>query len=156
LKVPPWIARKSPQTQERLIGDLRLVIENAEELLKNTDQYTSVLYQNARAKLALALSAATEELARFEDARLGRMIEDLAASAATADCPAKRASCARSGRPTAAPSWRALAQQRVERNRPGPNTSSTSSIMPQVAVVVDRGRAIKLQTAAGTKSPPSN
>ena len=63
------------QTQERLIGDLRLVIENAEELLKNTDQYTSVLYQNARAKLALALNAATEELARFEDAQLNRMIE---------------------------------------------------------------------------------
>lgn len=65
----------SQQTQERLIGDLRLVIENAEELLKNTDQYTSVLYQNARAKLALALNAATEELARFEDAQLGRMIQ---------------------------------------------------------------------------------
>lgn len=62
-------------TQERLIGDLRLVIENAEELLKNTDQYTSILYQSARAKLALALNAATEELARFEDAKLGRMIE---------------------------------------------------------------------------------
>lgn len=66
---------ETPQTQERLIGDLRLVIENAEELLKNTDQYTSVLYQNARAKLALALTAANEELARFEDARLSRMIE---------------------------------------------------------------------------------
>jgi ElaB/YqjD/DUF883 family membrane-anchored ribosome-binding protein len=64
-----------PQTQERLIGDLRLVIENAEELLKNTDQYTSVLYQNARAKLALALTAATEELARFEDDQLNRLIE---------------------------------------------------------------------------------
>ncbi|MES2756852.1 MAG: hypothetical protein V4693_05710 [Pseudomonadota bacterium] len=71
----------SPQTQERLIGDLRLVIENAEELLKNTDQYTSLLYQSARAKLALALSAATEELARFEDAQLERMI-----SAADASC----------------------------------------------------------------------
>ncbi len=65
----------TPQTQERLIGDLRLVIENAEELLKNTDQYTSSLYQSARAKLALALNAATEELARFEDARICRMIE---------------------------------------------------------------------------------
>jgi len=64
-----------PQTQERLIGDLRLVIENAEELLKNTDQYTSVLYQNARAKLAMALNAANEELARFEDAQLTRMME---------------------------------------------------------------------------------
>lgn len=66
---------ESSQTHERLIGDLRLVIENAEELLKNTDQYTSVLYQNARAKLAMALSAANEELARFEDAQLSRMIE---------------------------------------------------------------------------------
>lgn len=64
----------SPQTQERLIGDLRLVIENAEELLKNTDQYTSLLYQSARAKLALALTAATEELQRFEEAQLERMI----------------------------------------------------------------------------------
>ena len=66
---------ENPQTQERLIGDLRLVIENAEELLKNTDQYTSVLYQNARAKLAMALNAANEELERFEDAQLSRMME---------------------------------------------------------------------------------
>jgi ElaB/YqjD/DUF883 family membrane-anchored ribosome-binding protein len=66
---------ENPQTQERLIGDLRLVIENAEELLKNTDQYTSVLYQNARSKLAMALNAANEELERFEDAQLNRMLE---------------------------------------------------------------------------------
>lgn len=61
-------------TQQRLIGDLRVVIENAEELLKNTDQYTSLLYQSARAKLAEALNAATEELTRFEDAQLERMM----------------------------------------------------------------------------------
>jgi ElaB/YqjD/DUF883 family membrane-anchored ribosome-binding protein len=71
---------ESSQTQERLIGDLRLVIENAEELLKNTDHYTSVLYQNAREKLAMALNAANEELARFEDAQLGRMIESTRAA----------------------------------------------------------------------------
>ena len=65
---------ESPQAQQRLIVDLRLVIENAEELLKNTDQYTSLLYQGARAKLALALTAANEELAYFEDAQLERMI----------------------------------------------------------------------------------
>jgi ElaB/YqjD/DUF883 family membrane-anchored ribosome-binding protein len=75
----------SPQTQDRLIGDLRQVIENAEELLKNTDQYTSLLYQSARAKLALALHAATEELGRFEDAQLTRIIE--ARQAAHADQP---------------------------------------------------------------------
>lgn len=75
---------ENPQTQERLIGDLRLVIENAQELLKNTDQYTSVLYQNARAKLAMALNAANEELERFEDAQLGRMME--AARLSTESC----------------------------------------------------------------------
>lgn len=67
--------QEKPQDQDRLIGDLRLVIENAEELLKNTDQYTSLLYRNARAKLTLALTAANEELARFEEAQLERMIE---------------------------------------------------------------------------------
>jgi len=71
---------ESSQTQERLIVDLRLVIENAEELLKNTDHYTSVLYQSAREKLALALNAANEELARFEDAQLHRMIESTRAA----------------------------------------------------------------------------
>ena len=65
----------SSMTQQRLIGDLRLVIENAEELLKNTDHYTGVVYQNARAKLALALNAANEELARFEEEQLDRMME---------------------------------------------------------------------------------
>jgi ElaB/YqjD/DUF883 family membrane-anchored ribosome-binding protein len=62
------------QSQEQLIGDLRLVIENAEELLKNTDQYSSAMYQGARAKLSLALEAANEELSRFEDAQLERMM----------------------------------------------------------------------------------
>lgn len=66
---------QNPHTQERLIDDLRQVIENAEDLLKNTDQYTSVIYQNARAKLAMALTAANEELARFEDAQLQRMMD---------------------------------------------------------------------------------
>lgn len=62
-------------TQERLIGDLRLVIENAEQLLKNTDQYTSDTYQNARSRLTAALDAANEELARVEDAQLTRMMQ---------------------------------------------------------------------------------
>ena len=66
---------KQVQAQGQLIGDLRQVIENAEELLKSTDHYTSVLYQSARAKLAQALLAANEELERCEDAHLLRMIE---------------------------------------------------------------------------------
>ena len=74
METPNRCAQSQSQSQDQLIGDLRLVIENAEELLKNTDHYTSVLYQNARAKLALALEAANEELARFEDAQLERMM----------------------------------------------------------------------------------
>ena len=65
---------ESPQAQQRLIVDFRLAIENAEELLKNTDQYTSLRYQGARTKLTMALTAASEELAYFEDAQLERMI----------------------------------------------------------------------------------
>ncbi|WP_343732109.1 DUF883 domain-containing protein [Duganella sp.] len=65
----------SSPTQERLLDDLRQVIENAEELLKNTDQYHGALYEAARNKLAEALATATEELARFEDVQIDRMIE---------------------------------------------------------------------------------
>nr|WP_315398295.1 DUF883 domain-containing protein [uncultured Duganella sp.] len=72
-------APQSP-TQEKLLDDLRQVIENAEELLKNTNQYHGALYQSARAKLAQALLTATEELARFEDVQIDRMIELTAAA----------------------------------------------------------------------------
>ncbi len=65
----------SIRTQEKLLGDLRQVIETAEELLKSTDRNTSAPYQQARARLAQALQAATEELASFEDAQLERMID---------------------------------------------------------------------------------
>ena len=70
----------SSQAQERLIDDLRQVIENAEELLKNTDQYHGSVYDTARAKLAQALRTATEELVRLEDAHIDRMIELTAAA----------------------------------------------------------------------------
>ena len=63
------------RSQERLIGDLRQVIENAEELLRNTEKYTSGLYQNARARLEAALVAATAELARFEEEQVARMMD---------------------------------------------------------------------------------
>lgn len=63
-----------PPSQEQLIGDLRLVIENAEELLKNTGQYSGELYTTARARLTQALQAANQELSRYEDARLDSMI----------------------------------------------------------------------------------
>jgi ElaB/YqjD/DUF883 family membrane-anchored ribosome-binding protein len=65
----------SSPTQERLIGDLRMVIENAEELLKNTNQYTGTVYEDARARLAAALLKANGELERFEELRLARMMD---------------------------------------------------------------------------------
>ena len=63
------------QSQEKLIGDLRQVIENAEELLKDTVQHTGLVYQQARARLNQALQSATTELAQFEEAQLVRMID---------------------------------------------------------------------------------
>jgi ElaB/YqjD/DUF883 family membrane-anchored ribosome-binding protein len=65
----------NPQTQERLIGDLRQVIQNAQELLLSTDHYHSAHYQHARAKLASALNTANDELERCEDAQLKRRME---------------------------------------------------------------------------------
>ncbi|CDG84741.1 DUF883 family protein [Janthinobacterium agaricidamnosum] len=73
------------ETQHRLIGDLRMVIENAEALLRNTDKYSSAIHQNARARLEQALLSATEELARFEDAQLDRMIATTAAASERCD-----------------------------------------------------------------------
>jgi ElaB/YqjD/DUF883 family membrane-anchored ribosome-binding protein len=71
----------SMPTQERLIGDLRQVIENAEELLRNTGRYTGEHYQSARAKLTEALEIANAELARIEDVQLERMIAATQAAA---------------------------------------------------------------------------
>lgn len=62
------------QSQDELIGDLRSVIDNAEELLKNTGDCNGALYHHARAKLSVALEAANQELARYEDAQLQRML----------------------------------------------------------------------------------
>jgi ElaB/YqjD/DUF883 family membrane-anchored ribosome-binding protein len=61
-------------TQVRLIGDLRQVIENAEDLLKSTDYAIGAAHAGARAKLAAALEVANDELARFEDTQIARMM----------------------------------------------------------------------------------
>lgn len=61
-------------SQPRLIGDLRQVIENAEDLLNSTDQSRTGAYRSARDQLAQALATANEELERFEEAQLARMI----------------------------------------------------------------------------------
>ena len=61
-------------TQQQLIGDLRQVIDNAEDLLHCTDSARKGAYRAAREKLAQALAVANEELQRFEDAEIARMI----------------------------------------------------------------------------------
>ncbi|TWI65301.1 hypothetical protein IP91_02709 [Pseudoduganella lurida] len=61
-------------SQQRLIGDLRQVIDNAEDLLKSTDGCLAGAHQSARAKLAEALDLANRELERFEEAQVSRMI----------------------------------------------------------------------------------
>jgi ElaB/YqjD/DUF883 family membrane-anchored ribosome-binding protein len=68
---PP--SRPEP-AQQRLIGDLQQVIDNAEDLLNCTDSARDGTYRSAREKLAHALAVANEELQRFEDAQLERMI----------------------------------------------------------------------------------
>jgi ElaB/YqjD/DUF883 family membrane-anchored ribosome-binding protein len=71
--LPPLPARPEP-AQQRLIGDLQQVIDNAEDLLNCTDSARDGAYRSAREQLARALATANEELQRFEDTQLERMI----------------------------------------------------------------------------------
>lgn len=68
-------AHDSSSPQDRLIGDLRQVIENAEDLLKSTGHYEGGPYQEARIRLAAALDKANAELERCEETRLAGMME---------------------------------------------------------------------------------
>ena len=63
-----------PSIQHRLVGDLRQVIDNAEDLLNCTDSARDGAYRAAREKLVQALATANDELQRIEDAQLERMI----------------------------------------------------------------------------------
>lgn len=71
-QVPPPAQPES--AQQRLIGDLQQVIDNAEDLLNCTDSTRDGAYRSARDKLADTLAAAHQELQRIEDAQLERMI----------------------------------------------------------------------------------
>ncbi|MES2127175.1 MAG: DUF883 domain-containing protein [Pseudomonadota bacterium] len=73
-------SKDTPLTQESLIDDLRQVIENAESLLLNTGGFRGPAYDGARERLGQALTAASEELARFEDVQLDRMMADTEAA----------------------------------------------------------------------------
>jgi len=77
-KAAPAAASSQPSSphpmQQRLIGDLQQVIDNAEDLFNCTDSARNGAYRAARDKLAQALAVANEELQRIEDAQLERMI----------------------------------------------------------------------------------
>jgi ElaB/YqjD/DUF883 family membrane-anchored ribosome-binding protein len=64
--------QQARQAQERLIGDLRVVIQNAEELMSVTNRNSSSDVSSGRAKLANALSIAYKELAHLEGALVGQ------------------------------------------------------------------------------------
>ena len=55
------------QTRDRLIDDLKLVIRDAEEMLRSTGQQMDDRYQAARAKFESTLSNAKNELSLLEE-----------------------------------------------------------------------------------------
>jgi ElaB/YqjD/DUF883 family membrane-anchored ribosome-binding protein len=61
--------------QQELMFDLHQVIENAQQLLNNTEQSACMLCQATRVKLTEALQVAGAALTRCEDARLAWMID---------------------------------------------------------------------------------
>ncbi|MFZ6743018.1 DUF883 family protein [Undibacterium sp. JH2W] len=53
--------------REQLMNDLHLVIRDAEELLKNTEQQSSEGFQSAKARFEKTLRNAKAEVERIED-----------------------------------------------------------------------------------------
>ena len=53
--------------REQLMNDLNLVIRDAEELLKNTEQHGSEGFQSAKARFEKTLRNAKAEVERIED-----------------------------------------------------------------------------------------
>ena len=54
-------------SREKLMGDLKIVIKDAEELLRNTGHQTSESFKAARAKFETTLETAKTELIRVEE-----------------------------------------------------------------------------------------
>lgn len=54
------------EAKDRLVSDMKLVIKDAEELLRNAGQQTGEGFKNAKAKFESTLADAREELLRVE------------------------------------------------------------------------------------------
>jgi ElaB/YqjD/DUF883 family membrane-anchored ribosome-binding protein len=54
-------------TRDKLMGELQLVIRDAEDMLRNSGQQMDERYQAARARFESTLSSAREELATLEE-----------------------------------------------------------------------------------------
>lgn len=61
--------------KEKLMHDLNLVIRDAEELLKNSEQQTGEGFKSAKAKFESTLRNAKTEVARVEDIVINRTKE---------------------------------------------------------------------------------
>ena len=61
--------------KEKLMHDLHLVIRDAEELLKNSEQQTGEGFKSAKAKFESTLRNAKAEIARVEDIVINRTKE---------------------------------------------------------------------------------
>lgn len=57
----------SNETRDKLMGDLKMVINDAEELLKNTGHQTGESFKNARAKFESTLTNAKAQLQSLEE-----------------------------------------------------------------------------------------
>jgi ElaB/YqjD/DUF883 family membrane-anchored ribosome-binding protein len=55
------------QARDKLIGELQLVIRDAEDLLRNSGQQMDERYQAARARFESTLGSARDELATLEE-----------------------------------------------------------------------------------------
>lgn len=58
---------RTNDARDRLVADLKLVIKDAEDLLKNTGQQTSEGFKNAKAKFESTLNSAKNELHNIEE-----------------------------------------------------------------------------------------
>jgi ElaB/YqjD/DUF883 family membrane-anchored ribosome-binding protein len=61
------ITERGAQTRDKLIDDLKLVIQQAEDLLRNTGQQMDQGYQQARARFESTLSSAKHNLSATQE-----------------------------------------------------------------------------------------
>jgi ElaB/YqjD/DUF883 family membrane-anchored ribosome-binding protein len=71
------IAQQAGESRDKLVSNLKAVIKDAEELLKNSGEQAGDTYQSARARLASTLESAKSGLSTAQDSIVART-KDLA------------------------------------------------------------------------------